>query len=76
MPTLPTQDHEGFASPEEAEAYDRWYRAKVQAAIDDPSPGIPNEVVMAEMQAIIEAKFKAQQKAGHAPGDLESSSTE
>lgn len=71
MPTLPHPDHAGFASAEEAQAYDRWYREKVQAAMDDPSPGIPHEVVMAEMQAIIEAKIEAQRKASHASGDLE-----
>lgn len=25
--------------------YDRWFRAKVQEALDDPRPGIPGEVV-------------------------------
>lgn len=66
MSSLPAQDHEGYASAEEAEAYDRWYRAQVQQAIDDTRPGIPNEVVMAEMLAIIEAKLRA-----HASGNLE-----
>jgi DNA-damage-inducible protein J len=26
-------------------AYDAWFRAKVQEALDDPRPGIPNEEV-------------------------------
>lgn len=43
-----------FASTEEAEAYDVWFRAKVQEALNDPSPGIPHDQVMAEMQAIID----------------------
>ncbi|PRA28732.1 type II toxin-antitoxin system RelB family antitoxin [Pseudomonas poae] len=43
---------------EHADSYDRWFRAKVQAALDDPSPGIPHDQVMAEMQALIESKCK------------------
>ncbi|WP_431703444.1 type II toxin-antitoxin system RelB family antitoxin [Pseudomonas sp. BR20] len=43
---------------EQADSYDRWFRAKVQAALDDPSPGIPHDEVMAEMRALIESKRK------------------
>lgn len=43
---------------EQADSYDRWFRAKVQAALDDQSPGIPHDEVMAEMQALIESKLK------------------
>jgi hypothetical protein len=43
---------------EQDASYDRWFRAKVQAALDDPSPGIPHDQVMAEMQALIESKRK------------------
>ncbi|NRR33006.1 antitoxin [Oxalobacteraceae bacterium] len=50
IPNEPT-----FATAEEAEAYDRWYRAKVQASLDDPRPSIPHEQVMAEMDELIEA---------------------
>ncbi len=32
----------------EAAAYDKWFRAQVQAAIDDPRPSIPHEQVKAE----------------------------
>ncbi|MFZ4538816.1 hypothetical protein [Propionivibrio sp.] len=35
----------------EAAAYDTWFRAQVQAAIDDPRPSIPHEQVMAEFDA-------------------------
>ncbi|MEJ1958178.1 MAG: hypothetical protein WDM70_00890 [Nitrosomonadales bacterium] len=42
-----------FATVEEAEAYDRWFRAKVQASINDTRPTIPHDQVMAEMDAII-----------------------
>ena len=43
-----------FASTEGAEAYNVWFRAKVQEALNDLSPGIPHDQVMAEMQAIID----------------------
>ncbi len=43
---------------EQADSYDRWFRAKVQAALDDPNPGIPHDEVMAEMRALIESKRK------------------
>lgn len=54
MPALSPIESE-FASTEEAEAYDAWFRAKVQEALDDPGPDIPHDQVMAEMQAIIDA---------------------
>ena len=38
----------------EAREHDRWFREQVQAALDDPRPGIPHEQVMAETLAIIE----------------------
>lgn len=50
-----------FATAEEAEAYDRWFRAKVQASIDDTRPSIPHDQVMAEMDAIIS---EAEQQSG------------
>lgn len=42
-----------FATEEQAASYDRWFRAKVQASLDDPRPSIPHDQVMAEMDAII-----------------------
>ncbi len=42
-----------FATTEEAEAHDRWFRAKVQASLDDLWPSIPHDQVIAEMDAII-----------------------
>jgi hypothetical protein len=47
-----------FETEEQAASYDRWFRAKVQASIDDPRPNIPHEQVMAEMRALIESKRK------------------
>ncbi|MBU1348344.1 MAG: stability determinant [Alphaproteobacteria bacterium] len=44
-----------FASTEEEEAYDVWFRAKVQEALDDPGPYVPHDQVMAETQAIIDS---------------------
>ncbi len=57
MPALSPIESE-FASTEEAEAYDVWFRSKVREALDDPRPGVPHEQVMAEMQAIIDGKAK------------------
>ena len=36
-----------FATTEEAEAYDAWFRAQVEASLADPRPGIPHDQVMA-----------------------------
>jgi hypothetical protein len=44
-----------FAMVEEAEAYDRWFRAKVQASLDDQRPSKAHDQVMAELREIIEA---------------------
>lgn len=41
---------------EQALSYDRWFRAKVQAALDDPCPGIPHEEAMAKMEQMLQAK--------------------
>ena len=35
-----------FASTEEEEAYDRWFRAKVEALFADPSPTIPHAATL------------------------------
>lgn len=51
-----------FATAEEAEAYDRWLRAKVQASLADARPSVPHDQVMAEMDAIIERAEKNQSK--------------
>lgn len=42
-----------FETEEQALSYDRWFRAKVQEAIDCKKPRIPHDQVMAEMDAII-----------------------
>lgn len=43
---------------EQAASYDRWLIAKIQASMDDTRPSIPNDQVMAEMHALMEAKRK------------------
>ena len=45
-----------FETEEEAEAYDRWFRAKVEASLADTRPGIPHDQVIAEIDAIIAEK--------------------
>ena len=45
-----------FETEEQASSYDQWFRAQVQAAIDDPRPNIPHDQVMAEMRELLEAQ--------------------
>jgi hypothetical protein len=47
-----------FESGEEAESYDRWFRAKVQAALDDPRPGIPHDEAMLRLDQLLKEKRK------------------
>lgn len=42
------------------EAYDAWYRAKIEKALADPRPSIPHEVVMAQVQALLDRHKKPQ----------------
>ena len=42
-----------FETEDQAASHDRWFRAKVQEAIDSKKARIPHEKVMAEMEAII-----------------------
>ena len=41
------------------EAYDAWFRAKVQEALDDKRPAAPHQQVMNEAQALIDRKRRA-----------------
>ena len=50
MPALSPIESE-FASTEEAEAYDVWFRAKVQEALANPGPDIPHDEVVARIKA-------------------------
>lgn len=49
-----------FATTEDAEAYDAWFRAKVEKAMRSKKPRVPHDEVIAEMRAIIEAKKNSQ----------------
>lgn len=52
-----------FATEEQATSYDRWFRAKVQASLDDPRPSVPHDEAMARIRATIDAaKRKRKQK--------------
>ncbi|KNH09965.1 hypothetical protein BRCH_01900 [Candidatus Burkholderia brachyanthoides] len=48
-----------FDTLEDAERYDKWLRAEVQASESDPEPSIPHDQVFAEVNELIEAKRKA-----------------
>lgn len=41
------------------DAYDAWFRTKVQEALDDPRPTVPHTQVMQEAQALIDEKRRA-----------------
>ncbi|AXF77502.1 stability determinant [Erwinia tracheiphila] len=45
-----------FETQEQADSYDRWFRAKVQVALDDPRPGIPHDDAMAKLEAMLEER--------------------
>lgn len=43
-----------FDTEEEAEAYDRWFREQVEAALKETGPGIPHAEVKARTKAILD----------------------
>lgn len=43
-----------FASTEEEEAHDAWFRAKVEKALASTAPRIPHAEVMAKVEAILD----------------------
>lgn len=45
-----------FATAEEAAAHDRWFRARVEAALADPRPPLAHDQVMAEAHRMIEGR--------------------
>lgn len=53
-------DAKTFETQEQAASYDRWFRAKVQASLDDPSPNVPHDQVMADMHAVLESRRQKQ----------------
>lgn len=52
-----------FATAEEAEAYDRWFCAKVARALADPRPAIPHDQAMASIRAKLDAKIREKTRA-------------
>lgn len=52
-----------FETEEQAASYDRWFRVKVQASIDDPRPSIPHDEAMAEVERMLEERRKARRAA-------------
>ncbi|MCB8874126.1 type II toxin-antitoxin system RelB family antitoxin [Acidisoma silvae] len=51
-----------FVSAEEAEAYDRWFRAKVEASLADTRPTVSHEEAMARIETIIEKARQASKR--------------
>jgi hypothetical protein len=43
-----------FETKEDAEAYDRWFRAKVAASLADPRPPVPHDAAMARIRQRLE----------------------
>lgn len=41
------------------DAYEAWFRARVQEALADPCPARPHDQVMQEARALIDAKRRA-----------------
>jgi hypothetical protein len=48
-----------FDTEEDAEAYDKWFRAQVEEALASTEPSIPHEQVMAEIRALLDSKRRA-----------------
>ena len=42
-----------FETEEQASSYDRWFRVKVQEAIDDKRPRIPHDQVAQRIETIL-----------------------
>lgn len=53
-----------FATEEEAEAYEAWFRAQVEEGLRSKGPWISNEEVMREAREIIENAKNAQASLG------------
>ena len=48
-----------FETQEQADSYDLWFRARVQASLDDPRPSIPHDEAMAMVEKMLDNKRKA-----------------
>jgi len=47
-----------FATEQDAENYDRWFRAKVREAIESPHPRIPHDEAMASIERMVAERRK------------------
>ena len=43
-----------FETQEQADSYDRWFRAKVQEAIDSKRPSLPHDAAMARVDNLLD----------------------
>ncbi|KXU35588.1 stability determinant [Ventosimonas gracilis] len=48
---------------EEDISYDRWFRAKVQEALDSKKPALPHDEAMTHVDALLEERRKARASA-------------
>jgi hypothetical protein len=48
-----------FETEEDAAAYDLWFRAQVQSALDSDGPWVPHDEVMAGVKDILEGRRRA-----------------
>lgn len=51
-----------FSTQEDADAYDTWFRAKVQEAMDDSRPSVPHDEVVRRMEDRLNALRQQQYK--------------
>lgn len=50
-----------FETQEQADSYDKWFRAKVQEALDSDQPSLPHDEAMARVRKLV--KERSQQLA-------------
>ena len=48
-----------FETQEQADSYDRWFRAKVQEAMNSTKPRLPHDEAMAKVQTALVERRKA-----------------
>ncbi|QDX25488.1 stability determinant [Sphingomonas suaedae] len=48
-----------FETEEDAQAYDTWFRAQVEAGLASTKPRIPHDEVMARIREILDGKRRA-----------------
>ncbi|MDK2766862.1 type II toxin-antitoxin system RelB family antitoxin [Sphingomonas sp.] len=53
-----------FETEEEAQAYDTWFRAQVEAALASNKPRIPHEEVKARIREILDGKRRVESSLG------------